>query len=114
MKPPSTTLTHPGDPIRIPKISPDHVDWECELGVVIGRRCRDVAEAEALAYVAGYTVVNDITDRKFTPNPGRKPRDRDTVLRLAPRQVARHVLPRRPLHPRRRRPARPPGLPASA
>jgi 2-keto-4-pentenoate hydratase/2-oxohepta-3-ene-1,7-dioic acid hydratase in catechol pathway len=30
-----------------------------------------------LDYVAGYTVVNDVTDRKFTPNPGRKPRDRD-------------------------------------
>ncbi len=77
MKPGSTTLNHPGDPIRIPKVSPDHIDWECELGVVIGRRCRDVAEADALDYVAGYTVVNDITDRKFTPNPTRKPRDRD-------------------------------------
>src|SRR5262249_42411875 len=34
-------------------------------------------EADALEYVAGYTVVNDITDRRFTPNPGRKPRERD-------------------------------------
>jgi 2,4-didehydro-3-deoxy-L-rhamnonate hydrolase len=77
LKPPTTTLTHPGDPIVIPRASPDHVDWECELGVVIGRRCRHVAEAEALDYVAGYTVVNDISDRKFRPNPGRKPRERD-------------------------------------
>ncbi len=77
MKPPSTTITNPGDPIRIPAASPDHVDWECELGVVIGRRCRDVDEAEALEYVAGYTVVNDITDRKYQPNPGRRPRERD-------------------------------------
>lgn len=77
MKPPTTTLTHPGDPVLIPRVSPDHVDWECELGVVIGRLCRDVDEADALAYVAGYTVVNDISDRKFTPNPGRKPRERD-------------------------------------
>jgi 2,4-didehydro-3-deoxy-L-rhamnonate hydrolase len=76
MKPP-TTLTNPGDPVVIPRISPAHVDWECELGVVIGRRGRDIPEAEALGYVAGYTVVNDISDRKFTPNPGRKPRDRD-------------------------------------
>ncbi len=37
----------------------------------------DVDEDEALDYVAGYTVVNDISDRKFTPNPGRKPRERD-------------------------------------
>ena len=77
MKPPTTTLTHPGAPVIIPKISPNHVDWECELGVVIGRPCKDVDEADALSYVAGYTVVNDITDRKFTPNPGRKVRERD-------------------------------------
>ncbi len=77
LKPPSTTLTHPFAPVVIPRVSPDHVDWECELGVVIGRACRDVDEAEALSHVAGYTVVNDVTDRKFTPNPGRKPRERD-------------------------------------
>ena len=77
MKPPSTTLTHPGDPIVIPRVSPDQIDWECELGVVIGRRCRDVDEDEAMGYVAGYTVVNDISDRSFKPNPGRKPRERD-------------------------------------
>ncbi|MDR3632800.1 MAG: fumarylacetoacetate hydrolase family protein [Isosphaeraceae bacterium] len=77
MKPPSTTLTHPGAPIVIPRVSPDHVDWECELGVVIGRRCRDVPESDALNYVAGYTIVNDISDRRFTPNAQRKPRERD-------------------------------------
>lgn len=77
MKPPSTTLTHPGDPIIIPASSPDHIDWECELGVVIGRPCRNVEEFEALKYVAGYTIVNDVTDRKFTFNPARKLRERD-------------------------------------
>lgn len=76
-KPPSTTLTHPGEPILIPRSSPDHIDWECELGVVIGRHCRSVAEKEALRYVAGYTIVNDISDRQFKPNPGRTPRERD-------------------------------------
>jgi 2-keto-4-pentenoate hydratase/2-oxohepta-3-ene-1,7-dioic acid hydratase in catechol pathway len=77
MKPASTTLTHPGDPILIPRISPDHIDWECELGVVIGRRCRHVDEDEAMASIAGYTIVNDISDRAFKPNPNRKPRERD-------------------------------------
>ncbi|MGE5755388.1 MAG: fumarylacetoacetate hydrolase family protein [Planctomycetaceae bacterium] len=77
MKPPTTTLTHPGDPVVLPRISPDHIDWECELGVVIGRRCRAVGADEALSCVAGYTVVNDISDRKFQPNPGRKARPRD-------------------------------------
>jgi 2-keto-4-pentenoate hydratase/2-oxohepta-3-ene-1,7-dioic acid hydratase in catechol pathway len=77
LKPASTTLTNPFGPVVIPRISPDHVDWDCELGVVIGRACRDVEESEALDYVAGYTIVNDVTDRKFTPNPNRKPRERD-------------------------------------
>ncbi|WP_165246602.1 fumarylacetoacetate hydrolase family protein [Paludisphaera soli] len=77
MKPPSTTLNHPGDPIVIPSVSPDQIDWECELGVVIGRKGRDVPESEALGYVAGYTVVNDVSDRAFRPNPGRKARERD-------------------------------------
>jgi 2-keto-4-pentenoate hydratase/2-oxohepta-3-ene-1,7-dioic acid hydratase in catechol pathway len=76
-KPPSTTLTHPGDPIRVPKVSPHHVDWELELGVLIGRRTRDVSEKDALGSVAGYTVCNDVSDRKFQINPNRKPRERD-------------------------------------
>ncbi|HEV3165710.1 MAG TPA: fumarylacetoacetate hydrolase family protein [Isosphaeraceae bacterium] len=77
LKPPSTTLTHPGDAVVIPKTSPDQIDWECELGVVIGRPCRHVGEYEALEFVAGYTIVNDISDREFRPNPARKPRERD-------------------------------------
>jgi 2-keto-4-pentenoate hydratase/2-oxohepta-3-ene-1,7-dioic acid hydratase in catechol pathway len=77
---PSTTLAGPGDPIVLPRVSPDHIDWECELGVVIGRACRDVSEEQALEYVAGYTVVNDISDRAFRPNPGRKERERDAFF----------------------------------
>jgi 2,4-didehydro-3-deoxy-L-rhamnonate hydrolase len=77
LKPPSTTLTNPFDPVIIPSVSPDHIDWECELGVIIGRQCKGVDEADALEYVAGYTVVNDVTDRKFHPTPNRKVRERD-------------------------------------
>ncbi len=40
-------------------------DWEVELGVVIGSRCRYVSEADALAHVAGYCVVNDVSEREF-------------------------------------------------
>src|SRR5262245_48801177 len=76
-KPPTTTLLDPNKAVVIPKVSPDHIDWELELGVVIGRRARHVKEADALEYVAGYTVVNDISDRQFRPNPGRKPRTND-------------------------------------
>jgi 2-keto-4-pentenoate hydratase/2-oxohepta-3-ene-1,7-dioic acid hydratase in catechol pathway len=64
----------------IPRISPGQIDWECELGVVIGSTCRHVAEEDALQHVAGYTVVNDISDRGFKPNPGRKPRERDAFF----------------------------------
>ena len=77
MKPASTTLNHHGGEIPIPTVSPDNIDWECELGVVMGKRAKSVSEAEALDYVAGYTVVNDISDRGFRPNPDRKERDRD-------------------------------------
>ena len=77
MKPASTTLNRHGGEIQIPDISPDNIDWECELGVVIGKKAKGVSEAEALDYVAGYTVVNDISDRGFRPNPNRKERDRD-------------------------------------
>lgn len=80
MKPPSTTLTDPGKPIRIPAVSPDHIDWEMELGVIIGRRAKRVKEADALQYVAGYTVVNDISDREFHPNPQRKVRQKDSFF----------------------------------
>ncbi|MDA7977953.1 MAG: fumarylacetoacetate hydrolase family protein [Pirellulales bacterium] len=77
MKPPSTTLTHPGDAIRLPKISNTHIDWELELAVVIGREARGISEADALSIVAGYTIVNDISNRKFRPNPNRKERPKD-------------------------------------
>ena len=61
----------------IPKVSPNQIDWECELAVVIGRRCRHVDEDEAMGCIAGYTIINDISDRSFKPNPNRKPRERD-------------------------------------
>jgi len=77
MKPASTTLNRHGGEIPIPAVSPDNIDWECELGVVIGKKAKGLSEAEALDYVAGYTVVNDISDRGFRPNPNRAERDRD-------------------------------------
>ena len=44
---------------------------------MIGRRCRHVDEDEAMGCIAGYTIINDISDRSFKPNPNRKPRERD-------------------------------------
>lgn len=80
MKPPSTTLNHPGKPFAIPSISPGAMDWELELAVVIGARAKSVTAEEALRHVAGYTVINDISNRKFRPNPARRKRDRDVFF----------------------------------
>ena len=80
MKPPLSTLTNPGDPVKIPAVSPNSIDWELELGVIIGKRCKGASAADALSYVAGYTVVNDISDRKFKPNPGRVERNKDSFF----------------------------------
>ena len=77
MKPPSTTLTNPGAPVRIPQVSSATTDWELELAIVIGKEGKGIREADALGHVAGYTVINDISDRKFRPNPDRKPREKD-------------------------------------
>ncbi len=77
MKPPTTTLTHPNDPVKIPVNSPDHIDWELELAIVIGKKCSHVKETDALKYVAGYTIINDISDRLFRPNPDRNERSKD-------------------------------------
>ncbi|MCS0599704.1 fumarylacetoacetate hydrolase family protein [Streptomyces sp. LP11] len=52
------------DPIVLPVVS-DRVDWEAELGFVIGRRARHVPKEAALGFVAGYTVVNDVTVRDY-------------------------------------------------
>lgn len=80
MKPPTTTLTNPGAPIRIPSVSPGAIDWELELAVVIGKNAKGVKEADALQYVAGYTIINDISNRKFRPNPDRKKREKDAFF----------------------------------
>jgi 2-keto-4-pentenoate hydratase/2-oxohepta-3-ene-1,7-dioic acid hydratase in catechol pathway len=58
----STTVIGPGESVLIPPES-KKVDWEVELGVVIGARCRRVSEEDALDCVAGYTVVNDVSAR---------------------------------------------------
>ena len=54
------------DEIRLPDVGTD-VDWELELGVVIGRTAHRVSVHEALDYVAGYTIVNDLTARSLVP-----------------------------------------------
>jgi 2,4-didehydro-3-deoxy-L-rhamnonate hydrolase len=59
-----TALSGPDDPIRLPKGS-KKADWEVELGVVIGTKAQYVTEKDALKHVAGYCVVNDVSEREF-------------------------------------------------
>lgn len=60
---PQSAVTGPFDPIIVPQ-GAKKPDWELELGVVIGRRARRVPRDRALDYVAGYTIVNDVTLRE--------------------------------------------------
>jgi|SRR5579884_2343722 len=60
-----TCVTGPVDPIVIPAAAPDHVDYEGELGVVIGTSCRAVPVERAPEVVAGYLVVNDVSVRDW-------------------------------------------------
>ena len=57
-------LTGPNDPVMIPKDSVK-TDWEVELGIVIGSRARYVSEENALDHVAGYVLINDVSERAF-------------------------------------------------
>lgn len=59
-------VQNPGDPILLPRhLRSDQVDYECELAVVIGRRCKNVSRDRALDYVLGYTCANDVSARDW-------------------------------------------------
>jgi len=57
-------LSGPNDPVIVPRGSLK-TDWEVELGVIIGRKAKYVAEKDAMKYVAGYCVINDISERAW-------------------------------------------------
>ncbi len=80
LKPASTTLTPHGGSVAIPKAAPEGVDWEAELCVVIGKRGRNISAENAMDHVLGYTILNDISHRKYRPNPTRKKRERDVFF----------------------------------
>lgn len=60
----TSCLVGPDDDVIKPRRS-TKMDWEVELGIVIGRTARSVNEADALAHIAGYCVVNDVSEREF-------------------------------------------------
>ncbi|MDP9497997.1 MAG: fumarylacetoacetate hydrolase family protein [Actinomycetota bacterium] len=82
---PSTSVVGPGDPVRLPRDSA-RVDHEAELGVVVGRLCRDVPRERALDVVLGYTCGNDVTARDHQKADGQWTRGKshDTFCPLGP------------------------------
>lgn len=60
----TTSIQGPNDDVMLPKGS-TKTDWEVELAVVIGTRARYVSQKDALSYVAGYTICNDVSEREY-------------------------------------------------
>lgn len=69
---PPTSLSGPLDPIPVAPIAQEKegLDYECELVIVVGKRCRDVPEDQALDQVLGYAVGNDVSHRWWQLNHG--------------------------------------------
>ncbi len=63
LRPPTTTVIGPSDPITVHSPETARYDWEAELAVVIGVGGRDISPVDALSHVAGYCVANDVTAR---------------------------------------------------
>jgi 2-keto-4-pentenoate hydratase/2-oxohepta-3-ene-1,7-dioic acid hydratase in catechol pathway len=94
----TSALQNPSDPIILPrKLASDEVDYECELAVVIGKRGKNVPEAEALDYVLGYTCANDVSARDWQIKRGGSQWCRgktfDTFAPLWPCLVLRDEIP---------------------
>jgi 2-keto-4-pentenoate hydratase/2-oxohepta-3-ene-1,7-dioic acid hydratase in catechol pathway len=87
------TLIGPGDPIVVPPEA-TQVDYEAELGVVIGTTARRVSERDALDHVEGYVCVNDVTARDLQFGDGQWTRGKspDTFCPVGPRLVAREEI----------------------
>ena len=83
----------PGEAIRMPLVT-SMVDFEGEMAVVIGKRAKDVSSREALEYVAGYTICNDVSGRDYqqrsSPTAGKS---FDTFAPLGPVLVTRDEIP---------------------
>ncbi|MDQ7956712.1 MAG: fumarylacetoacetate hydrolase family protein [Rhodocyclaceae bacterium] len=91
----TTCIQGANDPVMLPKGS-TKTDWEVELGVVIGTRARYVSQKDALNFVAGYAVVNDVSEREFQMERGPqwdKGKGCDTFGPIGPWLVTRDEVP---------------------
>ena len=85
----TTAVINHEEQIRIPRKLTERVDWEVELAVVIGERARSVSEEEALKYVRGYTIGNDVSarDLQFADGQWVRAKSLDTFCPLGPEVV---------------------------
>lgn len=95
---PTSSVQHPGDAIELPqKLRSDEVDYECELAVVIGKRCKNATRANALDFVLGYTCANDVSARDWQQRFGGgqwcQGKSFDTFCPLGPVLVTRDEIP---------------------
>ena len=91
----NSALNGPNDAVMLPRGS-EKTDWEVELGVVIGKTASDVSREEALSHVAGYCVVNDVSEREFQLERGGtwdKGKGCDTFCPVGPWLVTRDEVP---------------------
>ena len=92
----TASIIGPDDKVKIPRGS-TRVDWEVELGVVIGKEASYVDEAKALDYVAGYCIVNDVSERDHQRNGGGgqwiKGKSHSTFAPVGPWLVTRDEVP---------------------
>jgi 2-keto-4-pentenoate hydratase/2-oxohepta-3-ene-1,7-dioic acid hydratase in catechol pathway len=87
-------ISGPGDPIVLPPDTKE-VDYEAELAVVMGRRCRGVSASDALGYVAGYTCLNDVSARDFQRGDGQwvRAKSQDSFGPMGPYLVTGEDIP---------------------
>jgi ureidoglycolate lyase len=91
----NSAICGPNDDVRIPKTSAK-TDWEVELGFVIGKKAKYVSEAEAMDHVAGYCIVNDVSERSFQAERSgqwTKGKSCDTFGPTGPWMVTRDEIP---------------------
>lgn len=91
----TSAIVGPNDDVEIPRGSVK-ADWEVELGIVIGTRAKYVSEDKALDHVAGYCVVNDVSERAFQSERGgqwTKGKSHDTFGPIGPYLVTRDEVP---------------------
>lgn len=91
----TSAIIGPNDTVHIPRAS-EKTDWEVELGVVIGKEAKYITEADALDHVAGYCVVNDLSERDFQLHRSGqwvKGKSADTFGPIGPWLVTRDEVP---------------------